>query len=261
MIQMLLDDPCFDPVAFENVRNLMYGASSISEALLKRVLATLPGVRLLQAYGQTEICPITLLRHEDHLRALAESPAILRSAGKAVEGVRLKIVTPDGREARPGEAGVVHASGGAVMNGYFNLPEQTRATLVDGYVNTGDIGRLDEEGYLTLVDRAKDMIVTGGENVYSAEVENILNAHPNVAHAAVIAVPDAKWGERVHAVVELKKPTSHDTLGAFCRASLAGYKCPKSYEEIDAMPLTPAGKIDKKPLREKYWAGKKVRIS
>lgn len=260
MMQILLDDPNFDPTSFATVRNILYGASPISDALLSRVLKTFPKVRLTQAYGQTEICPISLLRHEDHLAALDGRPRILRSAGRVVTGLEVRILDRDGAPVPTGTPGEIHASGPNRMSFYLGLPEQSAETLRDGWIKTGDIGYLDDEGFLFLVDRSKDMIVTGGENVFSIEVENALAAHPAVVRAAVIGVPDAKWGERVHAIVETCTAVSAEALIAFCRQSLAGYKCPKSLEFSDGIPLTAAGKIDKKILRAPFWADKSTRI-
>ncbi len=253
MIRMILDDPAFDPSSFATVRNLLYGASPITETVLRELLDRLPWVRLTQAYGQTEICPLTLLTHEDHLRAVDGNGAILRSAGRPPAGTDLKVVDEAGADCPPGQAGEVCGRSLAIMDGYYGTDDLTGETMETGFVRTGDIGVIDAEGYLTLIDRSRDMIVTGGENVYSTEVENVLAAHPAIRQVAIIAVPDDRWGERVHGVLLLKDTVSDADLDAHCRRSLAAYKCPKSFERVDAMPLTAAGKIDKKALRLPWW--------
>ncbi|KJC60395.1 hypothetical protein UP10_13450 [Bradyrhizobium sp. LTSPM299] len=254
MLQMLLRAPGFSAEAFTSLRNVFYGASPISEILLRRALEALPSVRFTQAYGQTEICPLTVLTHEDHLNALANDPVRLRSAGQAVWEQEIRVIGNDGKSAPTGGIGEIIARGPSAMDGYHNRPEETRTAIADGFVRTGDIGFFDEDGYLTLVDRARDMIVSRGENVYSTEVESVLGAHVNVGQVAVIGVPDAIWGERVHGVIVPKGelPTESELI-AFCRERLAGYKCPKSIEFIGEMPLTGAGKIAKSDLRQRHW--------
>lgn len=252
MIRMILDHDDFDASRFATLHSLLYGASPISERLLRDVLAKLPHVRLTQAYGQTEICPLTLLVHEDHVRALDGRPELLRSAGRAVDGIELRIEDASGRTCQTGEPGEVLGRGGSMMECYHRQDEVTRETVVGGFISTGDIGFLDAEGYLTLVDRSKDMIVTGGENVYSTEVENTLSTHPSVHQAAVIAVPDDKWVERVHAVVVLHEEVTENELVNHCRRTLAGYKCPKSFSIVNSLPLTAVNKIDKKKLRHQF---------
>lgn len=260
MLRMLFDDPEFDPDAFATVRELMYGSSPISESLLVELTKRLPHVRITQAYGQTEICPLTFLSHEDHMRALNGHANLLRSAGRAIEGIEIRIGDHDDGPGLRNVPGEVFARGDAMMSGYHNMPNETASTIVDGFVRTGDIGMIDDQGYLTLVDRAKDMIITGGENVYSTEVEKVLGDHPDVIQAAVIAVPDDRWGERVHAVVQTRRPVCDSGLVDFCRTRLAAYKCPKTLDQIDAMPLTPAGKIDKKRLRLPFWQNREKEI-
>jgi len=255
MLGMMLDRPDFAPERLSSIRRLFYGASPMPEPLLRRALAVLPRARFMQAYGQTEFCPIALLPHDDHLAALAGDPARLRAAGRVVPGVEVRLRRPDGRLAGPGEAGEIEARGAMAMLGYRDRPDETAATLVDGWIRTGDIGRLDGD-LLTLVDRAKDMIVTGAENVYPAEVERVLVEHPAIAACAVIGVPDPRWGERVHAIVVLRHQAEPDDIMAFCRGRIAGYKCPRSIEiRGEPLPLTAAGKVAKTVLREPYWRG------
>ncbi|WP_040814776.1 acyl-CoA synthetase [Nocardia concava] len=251
MIQLLADHPRAGEFDLSSVESVMYGASPISEALLERAMRLFPRAGFVQAYGQTEAAPIiTLLGPEDHRSGR------LRSAGTAVPHSEIRIVDGDGRELGPGEVGEVLTRGGHVMAGYWNKPDETAAALRDGWLHTGDGGYLDERGYLHIVDRIKDMIVSGGENVYSAEVENAIAAHPAVAAVAVIGVPDDNWGERVHAVIVCKPGHSatEDEIRTHTKTLIASYKAPRSVEFVDAMPVSGAGKILKRELREQHWA-------
>jgi acyl-CoA synthetase (AMP-forming)/AMP-acid ligase II len=212
-------------------------------------------------YGATETAPLvtTLPR----LHRLLDAPQA-RSCGRPAVGVEVRVVADDGGDAPVGEVGEVTVRGPNVMAGYWNKPEQTAAVLRDGWYSTGDLGRLDEDGYLYLVDRAKDMIVTGGENVYSTEVEEVLFRHPGVLEAAVFGVPDARWGEAVHAVVVPRagaEPHAEE-LVAWCRESIAGYKVPKVVElRSEPLPKSGAGKVLKRELRAPYWEGTEASVS
>ncbi|RCW69470.1 acyl-CoA synthetase [Pseudorhodoferax soli] len=254
MLQMLLDHPCFDPARLASLRRITYGGAPISPALLDRALAALPQAEFVQCYGQTEASPlITINSHESHVgegRRLGR----LRSAGRVVYGVQMRVVDPDGRDTAPGVAGEIIARGPNVMLGYWRKPEETARALRNGWLHTGDGGYLDEHGYLYVVDRLKDMIITGGENVYSAEVENALAEHPAIAQCAVIGIPSAAWGESVHAVVVLKAGASATAaeLQAHCKARIAGYKCPKSVEFRGELPMSSVGKVLKTALRRPY---------
>ena len=176
----------------------------------------------------------------------------MRSAGRAVAHAEIKIVDDEGTEAELGSVGEIAARGPHVMAGYWNRPDETAAVLIDGWMHTGDAGYLDADGYLFVVDRLKDMIISGGENVYSAEVENALCSHPAVAMAAVFGLPDERWGERVHAVVVLKpgSAATEEDLREHAKGLIAGYKCPRSVEFTEALPVTAAGKVLKRELRE-----------
>lgn len=258
MIQMLIDAPGADDADLHSLRRLIYGASPISDALLSRAQAALPGVRFTQAYGMTELAPLaTFLPAEDHA-----DPVLRRSAGRAAPNVEIRIVDAEDNEVDPGVVGEVVVRGGNVMLGYWNRPADTTEALRGGWMHTGDGGYLDERGYVFLVDRIKDMIVSGGENVYSAEVENALATHPAVAQCAVIGVPDPEMGERVHAVVVLfpGATATHEELREHCKTLIAGYKAPRSTEFVEAMPLSGAGKILKRELRAKHWPadGRKI---
>jgi acyl-CoA synthetase (AMP-forming)/AMP-acid ligase II len=248
MVQMLIDSPEVANADLTSLRRLLYGASVISDAVLERARTVLPGVAFIQAYGMTELAPvITLLMPEDH-----DHPRLRRSAGRAAALVELRIVDSAGHEVPRGTIGEVAVRGESVMIGYWQRPEDTAAAVRDGWMHTGDGAYMDEDGYVYIVDRLKDMIITGGENVYSAEVENVLAEHEGVATCAVIGVPDQRWGERVHAVVVLK-PGSHASfteLTDFCRRRVANYKVPRSVSFVDAMPLSGAGKILKRELRQ-----------
>ena len=209
-------------------------------------------------YGTTETAPIaTTFRGEEQC---LDSPRA-RSCGQPAVGVEIRIVGTDGAPVPTGEVGEVTIRGDNVMVGYWNKPEQTAAALVDGWYRSGDLGYLDEEGYVYLVDRAKDMIVSGGENVYSTEVEDVLYRHPAVLEAAVFGVPDPHWGEAVHAVVIPRSEITERELIEHCRLAIVGYKVPKQIElRAEPLPKSGAGKVLKRELREPYWAGADSRV-
>ncbi|MEW6472015.1 MAG: long-chain-fatty-acid--CoA ligase [Actinomycetota bacterium] len=252
MIQMLVDHAALPDHDLSSLRRLAYGGSPISQAVLDRTMKALPGTDLVQAYGMTELAPLaTILGPCDH------TPGRLRSAGRAAPVTELRIVDGDDREVPPGTVGEIVVRGGQVMQGYWRRPEGTEAALRGGWMHTGDAAYMDDDGYVFIVDRVKDMIVSGGENVYSAEVENALSQHPAVAACAVIGVPDADWGERVHAVVVLRPgaAATSDELREHTKTRIAGYKAPRSVEFVDSLPVSGAGKVLKRELREKHWAG------
>jgi long-chain acyl-CoA synthetase len=257
MIQMLLDHLQAHPQALPSLQRLYYGASPIPEATLFRLFETLPECVPTQLYGQTEAAPmITVLEGRYHVKS-GPNAGRLRAAGRAIACVELKIVDEQDQEVPRGTVGEVVARGPNVMKGYWGMPEQTAQTLRDGWLHTGDAAWMDEEGFIFISDRLKDMIISGGENVYSTEVENALFQHPAVAQCAVIGIPDEKWGERVHAVVVPKPGAERDAAAiiAHCRALIADYKCPRSVEfREDPLPLSGAGKILKTELRQPYWA-------
>ncbi|BBX66522.1 putative long-chain-fatty-acid CoA ligase [Mycobacterium saskatchewanense] len=250
MVQMLIDHP--DAAGFDltSLRHLIYGASPISEALVERAQKAFPTTGLAQAYGMTELAPAaTFLAPSDH-----DDPALQRSAGRALPHVEVRVVDANDNELPAGEIGEVVVRGANVMLGYWNRPTETAATVRDGWMHTGDMARMDERGYLFIIDRLKDMIITGGENVFSAEVENALAGHPAVAASAVIGVPDERWGERVHAVIVLHPggETTEASIQEHCRALIAGYKVPRSMEFVTELPISGAGKVLKRELRERY---------
>jgi len=250
---MVLDNPAIDEFDVSGLERIVYGASPISVAVLERLIEKLPGCGLVQAWGQTELAPLaTILRPEHHI---VGGPK-LRSAGRATYGVRIKIVDVNDNEVPQGDVGELVVKGPNTMLGYWNKPEQTSAALKDGWVYTGDAGRMDEEGFVYIADRVKDMIVTGGENVFSAEVENAVSSHDDVADVAVIGIPSDKWGESVHAIVIAREGAgvSEADIIEHTKKLIAGYKCPKSVEfRTDQFPLSGANKVLKTELRKPFW--------
>ena len=264
MIQMLVQHPDFHQYDTSSLATIMYGASAISEAVLIEAMTKLPTTKFVQAYGQTELSPVaTILAPEYHT---TEGPYAgkLRSAGKAVGTCELKVVDEEGSEVPTGTVGHVAVKGPIAMLGYWNKPEQTADSLRDGWVYTGDGGYLDEDGFLFIADRLKDMIVSGGENVYSAEVEQAVTQHPAVAECATIGIPHEKWGESVHSIVILKpgEAATEEEIITHCHDLIAGYKCPRSVAfRTEPMPLSAAGKVLKKDLRAPYWEGKERNVN
>ncbi|MEU6264604.1 AMP-binding enzyme [Saccharopolyspora shandongensis] len=212
-----------------------------------------PGARFNQGYGMTELSPAAaVLTNEDHA-----DKTLLRSAARATAATEVRIVDEADTEVPRGTVGEVVVRGGNMMLGYWNRPRETTEALRGGWMHTGDAGCMDDRGYIYIVDRIKDMIVSGGENVYSAEVENALAKHPAVAACAVIGVPDEQWGERVHSVIVLKADhtTTPAELRTHTKTLIAGYKAPRSCEFVAALPQSPAGKILKRELRKPFWDG------
>lgn len=249
MIQLLIDHPEIGKHDLSSLRRVLYGAAPIPQAVLEQAMKAIPSASFIQAYGMTELSAVaSLLSPADHDRGL------LRSAGRAAPHSEVLVVDPEGVPMSSGAVGEIAVRGGHVMLGYWNKPDETAAAVRDGWMRTGDGGYLDEQGYLYVVDRLKDMIITGGENVYSAEVENAVACHPAVAQCAVIGVPDADWGERVHAVIVLHPETTLtvDELRAHTKTHIAGYKAPRSIEIVKALPLSGAGKVIKSKLRDNY---------
>jgi len=260
VIGMLVQHPNVRKTDLSCLRSMFYGASPIAESLLQEAQAIFAGCGFTQLYGLTETVGVaTALQPTDHV---AEK-GLLRSCGKPYPGIDVKAVDAAGRETMAGEVGEIVIRGGVVMKGYWNKPEATAAAIRDGWFHTGDAGYFDPEGFLYIHDRIKDMIVSGAENIYPAEVENALFGHPAVADAAVIGVPDDKWGEAVKAIIVLKAGAvvrAEDVI-AFARTRIAGYKVPKSVDFVDALPRNPSGKILRRELREPYWANKQRRVN
>lgn len=253
MLAMLLAAPEFRPERLATLQSLVYGASPMPRGLLEHLLATFPELDLYQGYGMTEASAVlTLLAAKDHRRG----GDALGSAGRPVLGVEISIRDEDGGELPAGRSGEICARGGNFMREYWNRPQETAAAFRAGWYRSGDTGYVDEQGFLFVVDRVKDMIVTGGENVYSIEVENAISTHPAVAEVAVIGIPHDLWGEAVHAIVVLQ-PGAHATpeeIIEHARRTIAGYKLPKSVEfRTDPLPLSGALKPLKRELRAPYW--------
>ena len=258
MIQMLVDYPGMTEHDTSTVQRLMYGASPASEALLLRAMAALPTAELTQVYGMTEMGAVMTVLPPSAHTAEGRSKGYMRSAGRAAYHVQVRIGDESELPKPANEVGEILVRGPNVMRGYLNKPEATASTLSGGWMHTGDMGYLDDSGYLYIVDRLKDMIISGGENVYSVEVENAIASHPDVAVCAVFGVPSSEWGEVVHAAVVLKPGRATLTieqLVAHCRALIAGYKCPRSFEIREVMPMSGAGKILKAELRRPHWEG------
>jgi acyl-CoA synthetase (AMP-forming)/AMP-acid ligase II len=250
MIQMMVDHPELDQYDLSCLKQLVYGASSISPALLERSRRALPGTKFVQGYGMTETAAIiSMLSDADH-----DDSTLIRSAGRVAPHALVRIVDEDGQEVPRGTVGEIIVRGEHIMAGYWNKPEETVAALRDGWLYTGDGAYMDERGYIFIADRIKDMIISGGENIYSTEVENAVASHPAVAQVAVIGVPHAHWGERVHAVVILVPGAdlTIEDLRTHCRSQIAGYKCPRSFDVVSEFPVSGAGKILKRELRARY---------
>lgn len=237
--------------ALRGVRKVVYGAAPVSEGLLARMLSAFPSARIMQAYGQTEVGgACVILPPEAHV---AGSPH-LACAGRATASVSIRITDPDGVEVPRGQPGEIRIAGFRVMTRYRGLPEQTAKALEDGWLHTGDVGIMNEQGYIAVVDRLKDMIVSGGENVFCGEVENAISTHPAVAEVAVTGVPDPRWGEAVHAFIVStgEAGLTAEDIRAHCRPRIASYKCPKAITLVDALPKSAIGKIRKDLLRDRW---------
>jgi len=258
MLAALAEEQIANPRRVSTLRVLAHGGSPIASEVVRRAHQAFPGTELIELYGATELSPLaTGLRHEE---ALLESP-LVRSCGQPLLGVEVEVVDEAGDPLPAGEIGEVAVRGANVMQGYWNKPEQTAEVLKGGWYRTGDLGYLDPRAHLFLVDRAKDMIVSGGENVYGTEVEEVLHEHPAVLEAAVFGIPDEKWGEAVCAVVVPRYEIAPDDLIAFCRERLGGYKVPKRIDlSSEPLPKSGPGKVLKRELREPYWRGHDRRV-
>jgi fatty-acyl-CoA synthase len=260
-LQLVVQHPRAASTDFSSVRFLMYGAAPIPLELLRQAVSTMPEAGFVQCYGMTETAgTVTALFPEDH--ELAGNPR-MRSAGRALPGVKLKVCDEQGGEVPRGTIGELCVHAPSNMVGYHEKPEATAEALSDGWMRTGDAAYLDEVGYVFIQDRIKDMIISGGENVYPAEVESELFAHPDIAEVAVIGVPDARWGEAVKAVVVPRagaKLEEADVLG-FASTRLASFKVPKSVDWSDALPRNPSGKILRRELRAPYWEGSERQVN
>lgn len=253
MIQMMQQDAAYAPEKLQSLNGLLFGGSPMPEPVLAKLKADLPKVALVHTYGQTEMGPAIAFLHPRW--QFVGSPKGL-SVGTPFASVEARVMDKDGIPAPAGAPGEIWARGPGQMLGYLNKPEETARTITaDGWVRTGDVAYQDDDGYLYICDRAKDMIISGGENVFSGEVENAILKHPAVREAAVVGIPDAKYGETVHAVLVLHEGQSIDldALRGHCRKLIAPYKSPRSLEIRDVLPLSPAGKILKRDLRAPFW--------
>jgi fatty-acyl-CoA synthase len=266
MILFLLNMPGIEQVNFGTLRHVLYGAAPIPLEVLRRAMALFQ-CKFVQGFGQTEsVAVLTSLRAEDHALEGADEAKIIRrlqSCGRELFGTEVRIVDAQGEEVPRGEVGEIVARGDQVMRGYWKLPEATAEALRGGWLHTGDLGTMDEDGYVYVVDRLKDMIVSGAENIFPREIEELLFQHPAIADVAVIGVPSDEWGEEPKAIVVLKpgaKPTEAEILG-YCEGKLARFKWPRSVEFVASLPRNPAGKVLKRELREPYWKGKSRRVN
>jgi acyl-CoA synthetase (AMP-forming)/AMP-acid ligase II len=260
---------CLSDVALQHSRSsgalrlIYYGSSPIAESTLRAAIEAF-SCEFVQSYGMTEATQsVSFLTHADHLRGLRDRPDLLLSAGRAAAGTELDVVDAEDRPLPAGQSGEVVVRGPQVMRSYWNQPEATADTLRNGWLHTGDVGTLDDEGFLTIRDRVKDMVVSGGENVYPRAVEDALMRHPMVADVAVIGVPDARWGEAVKAIVVARSGTTPtaEALIAHCREHVGGFEVPRSVDFVSELPRNATGKVLKRVLREPYWADRERQIS
>ncbi len=255
MLAALADEQLARPRDVSSLRLLSHGGSPVATETLRRAHRAFPDAELMHLYGTTETAPIaTIMAHEE---AMLDAPQA-RSCGQPAIGVEVRVLDEATEaEAAPGVVGEVLIRGENVMAGYWNKPEDTAAAMLGDWYRTGDLGYMDERSFVYLVDRAKDMIVSGGENVYSTEVEDVLYRHPAVLEAAVFGIPDARWGEAVHAVVVPRGEVDEAELLAHCRGAIADYKIPKRIElTTRPLPKSGAGKVLKRELRAPYWTGR-----
>ncbi len=264
MLNMILSHPRFPEFDVSSLVRLYIGASPLPEALLRRAIDALPHVKLQQAWGMTETAPIGCTMDPRYTVLDGPDAGRIRSCGQPVATVEIIIADEAGREVPRRTVGELLVRGPTVMQGYWRKPEATAQALRGGWMHSGDAAWMDEEGFVYIVDRLKDMIITGGENVYSGEVESVISLMPGVAEVAVIGVPDDTWGETVHAVIVPRAgaTVAADAVIAFCRERIAAYKCPRSVELRDtSLPLSAAGKVLKTELRQRWWAGRERQVN
>lgn len=258
MLFRVLEHPRLREFDLSSLQTIGYGSAPMPQERIERLHEVFGSV-LMQAYGMTEVSSIAVVfSKQAHLDALRDNPDRLRACGRPAFGCELRVVTDDGRDVAPGEIGEIVFRGPILMTGYWNDPERTRETIRDGWLYSGDLATVDADGYLYIVDRKKDLIISGGANIASSEVENVIYWHDAVREAAVVACPDEEWGETVHAYVSLHegRALTADELIAFCRERMARYKCPSKVEILPDLPKNALGKIMKSELRAKLWAGR-----
>ncbi|MGU1062119.1 acyl-CoA synthetase [Pseudomonas aeruginosa] len=262
MLQALADCPNTLERA-SSVRSVLYGASPATETLLDNATRALPGATFTQAYGMTEMSAVMTVLPPFMNSVEGRRLGKVQSGGRAAYHAQVRIVDEQGREIPRGEVGEIVARGPNMMKGYLNMPEATAETLRNGWMHTGDMGYMDDDGYVFIVDRLKDMIISGGENIYCVEVENATASHPAIAACVVFGIPSAEWGEVVHAAIVLRPGHSLtlEQLQAHCRDRIASYKCPRSLQILDALPLSSMGKVLKTELRKAHWNGRERAVN
>jgi acyl-CoA synthetase (AMP-forming)/AMP-acid ligase II len=255
MYTLIFQVPDREKFDTSSLKTLLTSSAPLMTKTKEQILDFFQNADLWEGYGATESGGVTSLRPQDQYRKV-------RSCGQAGPFTRIKILRPDGSECEPGEVGELYAISPGMFEGYYKNPEATAKAHRDGYLSVGDMAQVDEEGYYYIVDRKNDMIISGGENIYPTEIDDLLSKHPKVFQAAVIGVPDEKWGEGVKAVIvpHPGQEVTEQEIIAYCKKNLAGYKCPKSVDFADSLPTNPTGKILKREIREKYWKGQEVKI-
>ncbi|WP_340149935.1 long-chain-fatty-acid--CoA ligase [uncultured Sneathiella sp.] len=264
MVNMVVNDPDIAKYDMSSLKDIIYGASPMPEAVIRKALEVLPNTGFTHAYGQTECAPLSTFTGPEFHVLEGPNAGRFKSAGRAAYACEVRIFDENDEEVPRGTVGEVCVRGANVMLGYWNKPEQTAEALRGGWMHSGDGGYMDEQGFVYIVDRVKDMIISGGENVYSAEVENAVYQHPAVAECAVIGIPHETWGEQVHAVVRLHEgqDATEEAIIEFSHTLIAGFKCPRSVAFVsDPLPLSGAGKILKTELRKPYWADQEKQVS
>jgi acyl-CoA synthetase (AMP-forming)/AMP-acid ligase II len=263
MLFRVLEHPRLKNTDTGSIVTIGYGSAPMPTERIERLQEVFGNV-LIQGYGMTEVSSVAAyLDKDDHLEGMRGNRALLNSCGRAAFGVELRVVDDEDRDVRRGEIGEIVFRGPQVMTGYWNDPEKTAEAMRGGWLHSGDMATLDERGYLTIVDRKKDLIISGGANISSREVEEVIYWHPAVREASVVSRPDEEWGEVPHAFVSLHpgKTLSPEELVVFCRERLSGYKCPRAVEIIDELPKNALGKILKTELRSRFWAGRNKRVN
>lgn len=262
-IQMMIEHPDFTRYDTSSLVSVLYGAAPITDALLDRAIAALPHARFTQCYGMTELSPVCTMLPHVYLEGEHRAKGRHRAAGRALAAVQIRIVDPQDKELPRGEVGEVVVRGETMMLGYWHRPDETAEALRGGWMHTGDAGFMDEVGLVYIVDRIKDVIISGGENVFSTEVENAVASHPAVRQVAVVGIPDAKWGEAVHAIIRLHDDhtVTEEDIIAHARLTIAAYKVPRSVVFwAEEFPVSPANKVLKRELRRVYWEGRERAI-
>ncbi|MFP6743234.1 MAG: long-chain-fatty-acid--CoA ligase [Alphaproteobacteria bacterium] len=264
MVKMVLDNPAFDSAKLATLKQVIYGASPMPEGVIRQGMDKLPNVGWCHAYGQTELSPLITFNPPEHHILEGELSGRLRSIGRAANCNEVKIVDEAGAEVPRHTIGEIIVRGPNAMLGYWNKPEETAAALKNGWVHTGDAAHMDDDGFIYIADRLKDMIISGGENIYSVEIESAISRHDAVAEVAVVGIPSDEWGEAVHAIVvpQADASVSEQEIIDHCRELIAGFKCPRSVEiRTETLPLSGAGKVLKRDLRAPFWEGRERQVN